>query len=1253
MEPDSIPIIPILVNGIRTLVLVDSGASVNIIGSDFLVSHIDFNRCKVQPCKLLVRGISGQTISVDSFVDLEVKIQKFVVCTRFFIAEGVLSNRYQAILSYQFLSQNKLSMNFKDRTLRGSEFVVSWGIQSPTLVDEDELRAFETEVVDSSPVIFGFSTCRLKLRPHSEQIVSVRAKKGFQRVPDLVLIEPANDHAGVRAWIARSVNSFAESGVYNVKLANTSSSFIHLNKGTKLVSIEPLVQSRIDVQSCNTGFSEELGDDFEAWGGNLDLSHLNDLQRGKLLPLLEKYKNLFAHSVRDLVGCDTVLHRVQLADDQPVRQKFYRVPYHLKNELNRQVNELLEVGIVKESNSPYSAPVLLVKKKDGSFRLCTDFRKLNLKSIPDSFPIPNITELVDNLGNATLFSTMDLCSGFFQMKIDPKDTHKAAFVTEQGLYEWTRMPFGMRNAPNSFQRLMEIVLSGLKPLQIAVYLDDIIVASTGSIEEHLEKLCLVFERLQKHGLRLKPSKCCFLKEKIDYLGFTIHNGKVFPDEKNIETVKNFKVPGSRKQVRAFLGLTGFYRRFIPNYADLALPLTNLTKGDVRFIWKSDSQEAFEKLKSCLVSAPCLRLPDFSREFTLSTDASKFALGAVLCQNDEQGFPHPVAYASKKLKDAEIRYSTVEKEMLGVVFGVTHFGQYLYGKRFIIYCDQASLSHALNVRDPTSRIARWVMTLQQYDYIIKHKPGKLNITADYLSRAVNTVEIITTPGIELDENFRQRIKLHQSSDPRCQQIVAKIGKKEVPFPKHLLFFVKNELLYCSRKLGCGHRTDIKDKLVVPLTLVPEILRMCHDSPVVAHQGFQKTLNRVRSVFYWGNIYKHVLNYVKSCDSCVKRRGHRSGGLAPLQRVPVTTYPMECVAVDAVGPLPLTCSGNKYILVMSDYFTRWPEAYPVPDIKSETVARILEEFICRHGVPARLITDRGTNFLSHSVSQVYQKLGIEKHTTTAYHPQSDGVVERLNGTLIDSLSHLVDSTQVDWDRHVPFALLAHRSARHSTTKESPAFLIYGRDLRLPYSLFSDSGQPTYVDFREYAEDLLLRLQRSFSVVKDNLISAAERQEKVRDRISVCKKVNVGDLVHLFVPVVRPGVSRKLSKPNVGPFRVSRRVSPVNFEIVSIHSPGNKQVVHVDRLTKVEERLVFPTLDVKVDVDFPVDGPDVVAPSKEITCDVQAPCSYNRYYKRRIFHNADRVDLGSRSQPLNPGIRGGHSYNLRPRNPVNYSI
>lgn len=468
----------------------------------------------------------------------------------------------------------------------------------------------------------------------------------------------------------------------------------------------------------------------------VDLSGLNEIEKASIVKII--FDNPFQfHLPDDKLTSTTVLkHKINTTDEIPINTKQYRFPQIHKQELRDQVNKLLKDNIIQNSDSPYNSPVWLVPKRAGPsgtprWRMVIDYRGLNEKTISDAYPLPNITDILDQLGGAKYFTILDLASGFHQIEMDPASKHKTGFSTPYGHYEFNRMPFGLKNAPATFQRLMDRVLSGLQGIELFVYMDDIVIYAS-SLEEHSLKLKSLLSRLQSAGLALSPEKCHFLRREIGYLGHIITHEGVKPDPQKIRAVKEFPLPNTRKKIKSFLGLIGYYRRFIKDFAKIAKPLTHLLKLDTPFSWTDKQQRAFETLRDTICSEPLLQYPDFSRPFIVTTDASNYALGAVLSQGTI-GSDLPIAYGSRTLSPAEENYSTTEKELLAALFAIKHFRPYLFGRKFSLVTDHKPLVWLQNLKDPDSKLIRWRIKLNDFDYDVIYKPGKINSNADALSR----------------------------------------------------------------------------------------------------------------------------------------------------------------------------------------------------------------------------------------------------------------------------------------------------------------------------------------------------------------------------------------------------------------------------------------------------------------------------------------------------------------------------------------
>lgn len=469
---------------------------------------------------------------------------------------------------------------------------------------------------------------------------------------------------------------------------------------------------------------------------NLRLSHMNVEEKRAIHSLCLEYRDIFHCEGIPLSFTNKIKHNIRLKNETPIFTKTYRYPHVHKQEVQQQVSSMLKQGIIRDSVSPWSSPVWIVPKKaDASgkkkWRMVIDYRKLNEQTLDDKYPLPNITDILDKLGKSQYFSTLDLASGFHQIEMNAEDIEKTAFSTEHGHYEYTRMPFGLKNAPSTFQRVMDNILRGLQTDQCLVYLDDIIIYST-SLQEHINKLKTVFERLRQANFKIQLDKSEFLRKEVAYLGHVVTPDGVKPNPDKINAILKFPIPRSQKEIKSFLGLLGYYRRFIQDFAKITKPLTKCLKKGHKIEFTEDYVNAFETCKQILTNDPILQYPDFTKPFILTTDASNVALGAVLSQGNI-GTDKPVAYASRTLNETEQRYSTIEKELLAIIWATKYFRPYLYGRKFIIYTDHRPLTWLFSLKEPNSKLVRWRLKLEEFDYKIEYKKGKYNTNADALSR----------------------------------------------------------------------------------------------------------------------------------------------------------------------------------------------------------------------------------------------------------------------------------------------------------------------------------------------------------------------------------------------------------------------------------------------------------------------------------------------------------------------------------------
>lgn len=812
---------------------------------------------------------------------------------------------------------------------------------------------------------------------------------------------------------------------------------------------------------------------------NMDL-HREDRQ--EIESLIDKYSNLFYLNGDRLPGTSTIKHRIEMEDSRPVMVRPYRLPESQKEIINDEMKTLLENGIISPSKSPFNAPLLVVPKKsdpDGKrkYRVVVDFRKLNEKTIGDAYPLPQINEILDQLGHARYFSTLDLASGYHQIQMDPEDRRKTAFSTTFGHFEFNRLPFGLKGGPATFQRLMNNVLIGLQGIKCFVYLDDVVVYGK-NIHDHNAKLEEIFKRLEEHSLKLQPSKCNILFREITYLGHRISEKGIRPDEEKLRCVRDFPVPKTHKQIMSYLGLVNYYRKFIPKFSEICRPINNLLKKGIKFEWTKECQTAFEVLREKLINPPVLIMPDFTKPFIITTDASDTAIGAILSQG-EIGEDRPNSYASRSLNAAERNYSTIEKEQLAMVWGTNNYRPYVLGRKFTIVTDHKPLLWAFKIKDASSRITRWRLKLEEYDYTIVYKAGKNNTNADALSR------------IPYDDIICNQVTT-RSKTSQNEAIPINDGKDDDQEVRNV-----TELTSSNSIIELNEVSDIQT-----------VLKEFHDSPIGGHQGIKRTLDKIRILYTWKGMKDDVEKYIKKCTLCqTNKEGHNPK--LPMTLTTTSTRTFEKIFLDVVGPMTLTENGNTYVLTMMDDLSKLAIGVPIPDQTANSVAKaFVTKFICVYGCPETILTDQGTNFMSSIFKSACKLLGISKLNTSAYHPQTNGTLERSHHTLATYLKMYTNSAKTDWDEWLPYAFFMYNSTPHSSTKYTPYELVFGKNPNVPSSL-QRPPVPLY-NYEDYDKILKNRLQSAWQKAAINLKMAKEVSKSNYDRTTKPKEYSVGDMV-----------------------------------------------------------------------------------------------------------------------------------------------
>nr|XP_041632108.1 uncharacterized protein LOC121502491 [Drosophila kikkawai] len=855
-------------------------------------------------------------------------------------------------------------------------------------------------------------------------------------------------------------------------------------------------------------------------------------------------------------------HRITMRDDRPIKQRYFPKNPAMQKIIDEQVDALLDQHCIEPSRSPHSAPLVLVRKKTGQWRMCVDYRQLNAKSIPDAYPLPRINHILERLRNAKYISTLDLRNGYWQIPMEAGSRACTAFtVPGRGLFQWRVMPFGLHSAPATFQRALDSVIGpDLDPYAFA-YLDDIIVIGA-SLEEHMENLRRVFKRLRKANLRINQDKCSFFKRKLVYLGHVISDQGIHTDPEKVAAVRNLSPPTSLRELRRCLGMASWYRRFVPNFASVVQPMTNLLRKNQRWKWEQEQQKAFELLKSLLTDAPVLACPDFSVKMTLQTDASNYGLGGVLTQEIE-GQERVIAYVSRKLDAAELNYSPTEKECLAIVWGIRKLRCYLEGYRFDVITDHLALKWLDQIENPTGRIARWALDLQQYQYDVHYRLGKYNVVADALSR--QPLEHL------------QRLMPDERLCKWLKRKLADVQDDPQRFPDYV---IQNGELY--RHLG--HRPDDQDYIPWKLCVAAEhrarILQECHDALTAGHFGTRKTILRISQKYYWPGMFRDVKQYVRQCALCQKYKAEQKAQAGRMLTRQVDE-PFGIVCADFVGPLPRSKAGNTMLLVFFDSFTKWVELVPLRKATTTTLIQAFRErIIGRFGAPKKLVCDNGTQFTSKAFRGFLREMGVELQYTAPYCPR-ENPTERANRTVKTMISQYVGSDQSTWDQLIPELSLAINTSISETTGYSPAFLLQAREPRLPGSWY-DQVTPGAGVAPETPADRAGRLKEIFQIVQTNIQKASRDQGRQYDLRRRAWRPTIGSLVlvrqhHLSKAV--DGFAAKLAPKFDGPYKVVALPSP---NIARIRLPGKRK----GRLANIADLKEFhsflPTSDADTDDD-----------------------------------------------------------------------
>jgi transposase InsO family protein len=1260
--------------------ILDTGAAIGLVTQQ--AANAVLKSCKharFKPANSTVSGVGGKAVKAVGHLHCSLEIAGGILKnTKFIVIEGLIHLDHQVLVSNGQLEALKATIDYRTHTVKAGGkkvFFSTYRTQQHHKGEEIDLKRWSVSVAEDATI-----------EPHTTRLIrcNIWGPRHWGKQPTSIVltgdIESLPEHVNLagglhsvstdRHFLSRIFNSgfgpciihkgaviaFGEDGA-DFLLEDRQETVLTSAEAVDRRSTPPALESPEEIQ---TYISKAIADNKE----------LGPEQRKQLKALLLRHSDVFANSLggrRPPGAARTPPHQVRLTDPQhpPIRSRPHRLSAVEDAEIEKTLDKLLTAKVIEPAPAacPWAAPVVMVRRRGSDvWRFCIDYRKLNAITVRDPYPLPRIDEILQQLQQAQWFTTLDLVAGYWQIPMHENSKEKTAFITKRGLFVFRVVPFGLCNAPSSFQHAMDAILGSDIGKFCFCYIDDIVIFSK-RFEDHLRHLDSVLQKLAAANWAVKLQKCKFGRKDVLYLGHVVDGTGIRTNPDLIKAVQESAAPTNRKQVQSWLGLTGYYRQFIDKYATIAEPLQRLVRSDVKFEWNSDQQQAFEALKKALTSAPVLHHYDPSREcaIRLDVDASGPAIGAVFSQRADDGLDHPVAFGSHLLDDRQKHWSIAERECYAIVHFIRHWKHYLYGRHFTVFTDHKALQNLANARDPRGKLARWHSELQEFDFTIVYLSKHANKAADAMTRppivptqepnlnapqagdklaawltertmpvempqATSSAEaealyVALTASEELaaggssdsgDGTSGGIAVWHhaQAADEQLGPIISYL--RNGTLPQNLEEATKVKSLAGHMCIGadeCLYYLDSPKKpnesnwrMVVPASSVDHILFEFHDGPGAGHRAHHLMLPRLEKRFWWPNMAAVTREYIKTCAVCQERsqpRGKRPGLLQPIQWA---TRPATQWAMDTVD-MPKSLAGNHKMIVSIDTFSRYIIVGALPNAQAETTASwLIDNVIYRHGVPEAIHSDQGSEFDNQVMRRVSTFMGINKTTISARHPQGNGICERVHRTLLDTLAKNVSPDQKDWDLHLQAAVFAYNSSPHSSTGESPYFLMHGRDARSDIdAIIGDGnggrGQQQQPAQRESLSQTVCRLEQVFIQVAQHIHDEQQKQKKYYDQDRKGHSFVESDLVLLHNPSVgsQPGQRKKLLRQWKGPYRVRRIFGTGRSicEIQNVNKPKDIQKVSVQRL-KHFYRSASDDKPMQPD-EFEVESIDDVRPSK----------------------------------------------------------
>ena len=1124
-------------NNFETNALIDSGAKWSVIDIG-TVSTIGLEKEIRRNSRDLINA-SGEKMDIIGEVDIIIKSDKISPVTHPF---KVLNTRTfsNILLGRDFMRHyGKVTFDFEKNRLK----LDKWWIKTVTINRKDNVRMSKNSTIPA----------------RTEAVTTVRCSKNYSLLTADFEPRPLPGRPGVFITKARVIPNI--DGIFQITMLNTTEKDVTVCARKVVGHVTPPADSICIADENSEKTLEKI-----SFGDKLTAS-----EKKIVKDLVNEYDDIFATNPKKPKRTSLVEHAIITNEALPVKRKYKRIPLAWENEVETQIQEMLDNDIIRPSTSPWNAPLILVKKKDNTSRFVCDFRGLNDVTKKDTYPLPNIRDVLDNMHGSRYWSTLDAASAYWSMPLVEKDKEKTAFSVRGGKFEFNVTPYGLSNAGASYQRMIDICLAGLPPDRVLAYLDDIVIFSA-TFDQHISDLRNVFEKLRTANISLKASKCVIAADEVEYLGYELGANGIKPQKRLTEAILKFEKPESRKDVKRFLGLAGYYRNFVDGFANISRPLNKSTSDNTPFVWDDDCEIAFRTLKTLLAEKPILAFPRIGEQFIVDVDASDCAFGGVLMQKGEDGKLHPVAYFSDSVQKSQSNWSATTKEAFALVLATRHWYVYLAGINFVLNSDHNPLQYLRNQKDPRGKFGRWLMELEEFSYKVEYIPGIENVRADPLSR--NRGASLNQPPDELEEkiyaissnndNFREQVKFEQNKDPIITHAKNCIDQGE-SINQGRLKRVQKQLRVENGILTKSGRP------VLPPSLRKYVVERIHQ---VAHFGTDKIYALVKDRYYWPNMYAFINTFVRVCEPCQKTKCDTNPPRAPLLPMFVPSAPMQLISID-IAFMPVDNDGYRYILLVGDTFSKFINGIPLREQTAPAIVKAFtENWLYTHGNPNYLLSDQGSNVDGDVMREFCDTFGIEKRRSSAYHSQGNGFAERNIRSIRDMMrSVLIDrkTKQTKWRQLLPELIFALNCSESKAIQAVPFEIVYGRKATLPIDILfnNDDGFPQndIVSPSSYAEELNLKMKIVFDHVIEKLNISKEKMKKQYDKKVNLNHYNEGDKVWLKIKYYKQDQNRKLSPRRNAPWTISKKLPNGNFEIRK-NGSNERKIVHHDRLTPIKE-------------------------------------------------------------------------------------